>query len=243
MTAKPALLQLDRVRRRLGGRPVLREVSFSVARGEVVALLGINGAGKSTTLSIIAGALAPDAGEVLIDGAPTHADPRMLREHIGWVPENVPLWPELTVREALDACARLRNMPAPARRSACAREIERLQLQDVAQRLCGKLSLGLKRRVGLAQALLHEPDLLVLDEPGNGLDPVQAAQLRDLVKQLAPKRGIILSSHVLAEVQAMCQRVLVLHAGTIQLDAPIDGKGDLAARFAAIAARPVDAAA
>lgn len=236
----PALLELVDVGRRLGGRDVLRGVSFALQRGEVLGLLGVNGAGKSTTLSIIAGALVPDAGSVTIDGQ----DVADASRRIGWVPENVPLWPELTVAEALDACGRLRGLAKAARKTAGERELARLELDAVARRLCGQLSLGQKRRVGLAQALLHEPDLLVLDEPGNGLDPVQATQLRDLIGKLAPKRGIILSSHDLAEVEAMCQRVVILHDGRVRHDARLDGKPNaLDAQFRAIARAPASNAA
>lgn len=244
MTATQALLQLDRVGRRLGGREVLRDVSFALRRGEVLGLLGVNGAGKSTTLAIIAGVLAPDSGHVLIDGRSVGDDPRPFSHRMGWVPESVPLWPELTVTEALDACGRLRGLPRSARSTAIARELARLGLESVATRLCGQLSLGLKRRVGLAQALLHEPDLLVLDEPGNGLDPVQTAQLRELIGKLSPGRGIILSSHELPEVEAMCGRVVILHEGMVRQDAALDGqRGWLDAQFRAIADPPMDTAA
>lgn len=244
MTEQPALLELDRVCRRLGGREILRGVSFALARGEVLGLLGVNGAGKSTTLAIVAGVLQADAGSVRINGCDAAADARLIRDHVGWVPESVPLWPELTVAESLDACARLRGMPAAKRRQACERELARLELEGVARRLCGQLSLGQKRRVGLAQALLHEPDLLVLDEPGNGLDPVQAAQLRALLGKLAPRRGIILSSHELVEVEATCQRVLILHAGAVAFAGTVAAtRGKLDAEFRAIAARATDVAA
>lgn len=244
MSKPPLLLEITSVSRRLGGRRVLEDVSFSVDRGDVVGLLGANGAGKSTTLAIIAGVLAPDSGQVRVDGRDAVEHGRALRDHIGWVPENVPLWPEFTVAEALDACARLRGLAKGARRAACRRELARLDLEAVAQRLCGQLSLGQKRRVGLAQALLHEPDLLVLDEPGNGLDPLQAAGLREVIGSLSPGRGIILSSHVFAEVEAMCGRVVILHAGRVRLDAPLERRaGWLDAQFRAIAARPLDAAA
>lgn len=244
MTATPALLQLDHVSRRLGGREVLRDVSFALNRGEVLGLLGVNGAGKSTTLSIIAGVLAPDAGSMRIEGRDVTDDVRSSGRRIGWVPESVPLWPELTVAEALDACGRLRGLSRSARRTAIERELARLELTGVAMRLCGQLSLGLKRRVGLAQALLHDPDLLVLDEPGNGLDPVQTAQLRDLIGKLSPERGIILSSHELAEVEAMCGRVVMLHDGAVRHDAKLDGqRGRLDAQFRAIAGSPPSAAA
>lgn len=235
MTERPALLELASVGRRLGGREVLQGVAFTLRRGEVLGLLGVNGAGKSTTLAIIAGVLAPDSGEVRIDGRIVD-DRRAAAGRIGWVPENVPLWPELTVTEALDACGRLHGMARDQRKNAIERELARLELNAVAKRLCGQLSLGQKRRVGLAQALLHEPELLVLDEPGNGLDPIQSAQLRELVGKLSPKRGIILSSHDLAEVEAMCNRVVILHEGKLRHDARLEGKpGELDQTFRAIA--------
>jgi ABC-2 type transport system ATP-binding protein len=244
MAEEGALLQLDRIGRRLGGRSVLRDVSFTLGRGDVLGLLGVNGAGKSTTLAVIAGVLAPDAGTVRIGGRDVAEDVRALRGRIGWVPESVPLWPELNLTEALDASGRLRGMPRTARRTAIERELARFELTGLARRLCGQLSLGQKRRAGLAQALLHEPDLLLLDEPGNGLDPVQAAQLRKAIGSLSPGRGIILSSHDLAEVEAMCNRVVVLHEGSVRHDARLGGEpGWLDAQFRAIAVSPASAAA
>lgn len=234
------MLELDHVGRHLGGREVLREVTLTLQRGEVLGLLGANGAGKSTTLAIIAGILKPSSGHVHIDGRPASET----SQRIGWVPENVPLWQELTVSESLDACGRLRGLARVARKSAIERELARLDLGQLARRLCGQLSLGQKRRVGLAQALLHKPDLLVLDEPGNGLDPVQTTQLRELLGKLAPARGIILSSHDLGEVEAMCSRVVILHEGSVRLDAALDGeRGKLDAQFRAIAGTRTSAAA
>jgi ABC-2 type transport system ATP-binding protein len=244
MASTPALLELDHVSRRLSGREVLQEISFSLQREDVLGLLGVNGAGKSTTLAIIAGVLQPGAGSVRIDGKNVDDRVRTMRDRIGWVPESVPLWPELTVAESLDACGRLRGLSRSARQTAIDRESERLELTGIVRRLCGQLSLGQKRRVGLAQALLHEPDLLVLDEPGNGLDPVQAVQLRELIGKLSPRRGIILSSHDLAEVEAMCNRVVVLHAGRVRHDAKLDGApGKLDAQFRTITSQPASAAA
>ncbi|MGN6789683.1 MAG: ABC transporter ATP-binding protein [Rhodanobacteraceae bacterium] len=244
MGTSPALLHLEHVSRRLSGREVLHDLTFSLQRESVLGLLGVNGAGKSTTLAIIAGVLRPDAGTVRIDDRVVNDDLRTIRARIGWVPESVPLWPELTVAESLDACGRLRGLSKSARRTASERELARLELQAVAHRLCGQLSLGQKRRVGLAQALLHEPDLLVLDEPGNGLDPVQTAQLRELIGKLRPGRGIIFSSHELVEVEATCDRVVILHEGRVRHDGKTDGqRGRLDAQFRAIAALPASAAA
>ncbi|HEU0277644.1 MAG TPA: ABC transporter ATP-binding protein [Rhodanobacteraceae bacterium] len=212
---------------------MLQGVSFTLERGDTLALLGVNGAGKSTTLSIIAGVLAADGGQVRIDGRDI-ANGVSARRRVGWVPETVPLWPELTVTEALDACGRLHGLSAPARRVASTRELARLDLGAVARRRCGQLSLGQKRRVGLAQALLSAPDLLVLDEPGNGLDPLQAAQLRALIKALRPDHGIVVSSHLLGEVAAMCTRMVILNAGRVEHDGPLDAKpGALDAWFRA----------
>ena len=236
MPPAPLLLQLDHVGRRLAGREVVADVTFGVARGEVLGLLGVNGAGKSTTLAMIAGVLAADTGKVLLDGQDLREHPSMARTSIGYLPENVPLWPELTVREYLDACGRLRGMARAARKQAIDRELLRLDLAPMANRLCGQLSLGQKRRVGLAQALLHDPPLLVLDEPGNGLDPVQTSQLRELIRGLSDTRATLISTHVLGEVEATCDRVVILHEGRVRHDAPLaHDRGALDRAFLAIA--------
>jgi ABC-2 type transport system ATP-binding protein len=236
MASVSPLLQLEHVGRRLAGRQVIDDVTFSVARGEVLGLLGVNGAGKSTTLAMVAGVLAPDAGRVKLDGRDLQALPAAARARIGYLPENVPLWPELTVREYLDACGRLRGVDRVSRRRAIERELLRLDLSGMANRLSGQLSLGQKRRLGLAQALLHDPELLVLDEPGNGLDPVQTTQLRELIRTLSESRATIISTHMLGEVEAMCDRVVILHDGKVRLDAPLaQDHGALDRAFLAIA--------
>ena len=227
----PALLHLDHVTRRLAGREVVADVTFSVSRGEVLGLLGVNGAGKSTTLAMIAGVLAPDSGSVRIAETDLHERPELARTRIGYLPENVPLWPELTVREYLDACGRLRGLSRVARRTAIDRELLRLDLAGQAKRLSGQLSLGQKRRLGLAQALLHDPEVLVLDEPGNGLDPIQTAQLRELIRGLSTQRSTIISTHVLGEVEAMCDRVVILHQGRVRHDAPLAGDSGILDRM------------
>lgn len=236
MASAPPILQLEQVSRRLAGREVVSDVTFDVARGEVLGLLGVNGAGKSTTLAMIAGLLTPDSGYVKLDGRDLHEQPTPARTRIGYLPENVPLWPELTVREYLDACGRLRGMDRTSLEQAIERELLRLDLSGLANRLSGQLSLGQKRRLGLAQALLHDPELLVLDEPGNGLDPVQTAQLRELIRTLSQTRATIISTHVLSEVEAMCARVVILHEGRVRYDAPLSSdRGVLDREFLAIA--------
>lgn len=227
MTAvKPSdiVLQLDRVSRQRAGRAVVEDVSFVLKRGEVLGLLGVNGAGKSTTLALIAGALRPDSGAIRLNGEDFLEQPELARRQIGWLPERAPVWPELSVREHLDAHGRLRGLRGVALREAREAIMERLELGALAKRMAGILSQGQRQRLGLACALLHRPALLILDEPTNGLDPVQVVAFRKLLRELA-KAGtaVILSTHVLAEVTAVCDRVAILHEGRLRHDAPLHG--------------------
>jgi len=231
------LLELDQVSRRLAGREIVHALSFGVARGEVLGLLGVNGAGKSTTLRLIAGVLTPDAGAVRLDGECLHEAPHRHARRIGYLPERVPLHAELGVVEYLDFCARLRGLGTATARAAVAREIERCELGEVRRRLTGQLSKGYQQRVGLAQALLHEPDLIVLDEPASGLDPLQAVRLRDLIRDLGTRHAVIVSTHQLAEAQAVCDRVAILHQGTLRHCGPCtNGEAGLERLFLAIVA-------
>ena len=216
--ASPApMLQLEHVSRRRAGRPAVQDLSLTLPHGQVLGLLGVNGAGKSTTLSMIAGALRPDSGEIKLNGEDFLEQPGLARTWIGWLPERAPLWPELTVSEHLDAHGRLRGLHGDSLRQARTRIIERLELQPLARRLAGVLSQGQRQRLGLACALLHKPSLLVLDEPANALDPVQVATLRKLIREeAAAGTTVILSTHLLTEVTAVCDRVAILHEGTLQ---------------------------
>lgn len=232
--ASPPLLLLHAVSRSLAGRVVVRGLSLQVQRGEVLGLLGVNGAGKSTTLRLVAGVLAPDAGRVALDGNDLYEEPERARRGIGYLPERAPLHAELTVGEYLGFCARLRGLTREGARVAVAREIERCDLGEVRQRLIGQLSKGFQQRVGLAQSLLHEPALVVLDEPASGLDPVQAVRMREIVRSLRANQGVILSTHQLAEAQTSCDRVAILHEGELRHVGTPDG--DLEARFLRIAA-------
>ena len=218
--APPApALQLEHVSRRRAGRPAVQDLSLQLPRGQVLGLLGVNGAGKSTTLSMIAGALRPDSGEIKLNGEDFLEQPELARTRIGWLPERAPLWPELTVSEHLDAHGRLRGLHGKSLREARARIIERLELQPLARRLAGVLSQGQRQRLGLACALLHKPSLLVLDEPANALDPVQVAALRKLIREeAAAGTTVILSTHLLTEVTAVCDRVAILHEGRLRHD-------------------------
>jgi ABC-2 type transport system ATP-binding protein len=216
------VLQLDRLSRRRAGRAAVQDLSLSLQSGQVMGLLGVNGAGKSTTLSMIAGALRPDSGGIELNGEDFLERPELARTQIGWLPERAPVWAELSVEEHLDAHGRLRGLAGAALRQARTAIVERLELQPLARRLAGVLSQGQRQRLGLACALLHRPALLVLDEPANALDPVQVAALRALLReQAAGGTAVILSTHLLAEVTAVCDRVAILHEGTLRHDGAV----------------------
>jgi ABC-2 type transport system ATP-binding protein len=216
------VLQLDRLSRRRAGRAAVQDLSLSLQSGQVMGLLGVNGAGKSTTLSMIAGALRPDSGGIELNGEDFLEHPELARTQIGWLPERAPVWAELSVEEHLDAHGRLRGLHGAALRTARTAIIARLELQPLARRLAGVLSQGQRQRLGLACALLHRPALLVLDEPANALDPVQVAALRALLReQAAGGTAVILSTHLLAEVTAVCDRVAILHEGTLRHDGAV----------------------
>ena len=223
-SAAPTLLQLERISRRRAGRAAVQELNLELAPGQVLGLLGVNGAGKSTTLAMIAGALRPDAGAIRLNGADFLERPELARRLIGWLPERAPVWPELTVAEHLDAHGRLRGLRGAALREARDSVLARLELEPLARRLAGILSQGQRQRLGLACALLHRPALLVLDEPANALDPVQVAALRTLIRELAAAgTAVILSTHVLVEVTAVCDRVAILHEGRLRHEGPVGG--------------------
>ena len=235
----PPLLNVADVTRRRAGRIAVEGVSFFLNRGVVLGLLGVNGAGKSTTLAMLAGALRPDSGSITLDGQNFVAHPAIARRLLGWLPEAAPLWPELSVEEHLNAFSRLRGATRGDARRATAAILARLQLGDLRRRLAGVLSQGQRQRLGLACALVHEPALIILDEPANALDPVQVGELRKLIRERAQAgAAVILSTHVLGEVVAVCDRVAILHEGRLRHDAPLAGdaaRGSLEATFFGIA--------
>jgi len=217
---------VEDVHRNYGALAAVSDVSFTLARGEVLGLLGPNGAGKSTTMQIITGNLAPSAGRVSVDGHDLLEQPRAAKAAIGYLPERPPLYRELTVNEYLDYCAALNRIPRRGRRAARDYARERCGLADAGGRLIANLSRGYQQRVGLAQAIIHQPPLLVLDEPTIGLDPIQIREIRALIREFARDHGIILSSHILPEIQQVCDRVQIIHKGRLVMSDTISGLGE-----------------
>jgi ABC-2 type transport system ATP-binding protein len=211
----------------------VHDVSLTLRRGDVLGLLGLNGAGKSTTLQLLCGVLAADTGSVTVDGHDLHEEPMAARAQIGYLPDQPPLYPDMRVNSYLVLCARIRRVP---RRIVTARvdaAIERCQLRNVRTQRIAELSKGYRQRVGLAQALVHEPAVILLDEPSNGLDPQQMQEMRELIRTLGKQQSVIFSTHLLAEAQAVCTRIAVMHEGRLVADRAADGK-DLGALFTQI---------
>ncbi len=207
------LIKTEGLCRYYGDRCAVRDLDLVLYPGEVLGLLGPNGAGKSSTLRMIAGNLAPSAGAVWLKGVNLQSDPIQAKRALGYLPEDPPLYPELTVDEYLRYCARLHRVPRAAVGGAVADAKGYCGLDRVGRRLIGNLSKGYRQRVGIAQAIVHDPAVVILDEPTVGLDPVQIRGIRTLIRTLGRERGVILSTHILPEVQAVCSRVLILHQG------------------------------
>ncbi|MEQ6886418.1 ABC transporter ATP-binding protein [Salicola sp. Rm-C-2C1-2] len=212
------MIEVEHLTRQYGALTAVRDVGFRIERGEVVGLLGPNGAGKTTIMKMITGALEPTSGAVRVDDLVMGQDTPAIQQRIGYLPENCPLWPEMTVIDYLAYMAELRRIPPEQRNRAIAGAIRRTDLVEKAGDRIDTLSRGYQQRVGVAQALLHEPELLILDEPTNGLDPSQIHQMRDLIRDLAREATVILSTHVLQEVQAVCERVLIMRSGNLAVD-------------------------
>jgi len=223
LTNHSSLIKVEQLYRYYGALCAVSDVSFSVCRGEVLGLLGPNGAGKSTTLQMISGNLAPSAGRVSIAGYDMLAQPRAAKARLGYLPEQPPLYPELTVDEYLLYCARLHRIARRELADAVFRVKQRCGLGSVGRRLIASLSKGFQQRVGIAQAIIHAPEVVVLDEPTVGLDPIQIREIRALIGELAREHSVILSTHILPEVQAICDRVLIIHEGKLLLDDSIAG--------------------
>jgi len=239
------LVEVSHVSRHYGPIEAVKDVSFALRRGEVLGFLGPNGAGKTTTMQILSGNLAPSAGSVRIAGHDLLEDPRAAKRALGYLPEQPPLYRDLTVDEYLDYCAALHGIARAARKSARETAKQKCGLTEVSRRLIGNLSKGFQQRVGIAQAIIHLPALVILDEPTVGLDPIQIREIRALIRELGKEHGVILSTHILPEVQATCTRVQIIHKGELVLNDSIDGlsRRMKSSVLAAVFQHPVDAVA
>lgn len=217
------LIEVQGLSRYFGHLCAVDNVSFRVHKGEVVGFLGPNGAGKTTTMNIITGNLAPSAGSITIAGHDLLDDPKAAKGAIGYLPEQPPLYRELTVNEYLDFCAALNRLPRNQQRSARDAAKEKTGLTEVSNRLIGNLSKGYQQRVGIAQAVIHMPPVVILDEPTVGLDPIQIREIRRLIRDLGKEHSVILSTHILPEVQATCDQVQIINNGKLVLHDSIDG--------------------
>jgi len=215
------MIEVRRLTRNYGNLKAVDDVSFDIGRSEVVGLLGHNGAGKTTVMRILTGYLEPDAGDIRIEGFDLREQPREVQRRIGYLPENCPLYPEMTVIDYLDYQATLHGVPESERSAALRQAIERTELAPKADQVIATLSRGYRQRVGVAQAILHRPRVLILDEPTNGLDPSQIQHMRILIRELAEHATLILSTHILQEVEAVCDRVLIMRAGRLALDSDL----------------------
>lgn len=212
------MIRVSHLTRRYGRVTAVDDLSFEIGRGEIVGFLGPNGAGKTTTLRVICGFLSATGGEVRVAGHDVQTESLAVRRHIGYLPENCPLYPEMRVDEYLRYRAALKGVAAHRVRERVEAVKRQCGLADAGRRIIGQLSKGYRQRVGMADALVHEPPLLILDEPTIGLDPGQIRQTRDLIRSLAEHHTIVLSTHILPEVEAVCRRILILHRGRLVAD-------------------------
>ena len=222
------LIRAEGLVRHYGPHLAVDRVSFRLERGDILGFLGPNGAGKSTTMRMLTGTLAPHAGTIEIEGIDLLERPLEARARIGYLPEQPPLYRELTVDEYLTYCARLHRIPRAQVPKAVATARERCGLADAGGRLIGNLSKGYQQRVGIAQAILHMPSVIVLDEPTVGLDPIQIREIRELIRELGREHGVILSTHILPEVQEVCNRVQIIHRGRLVFSDRLDRLESLA---------------
>lgn len=210
----------------------VRHMDFSMSRGEIVGFLGPNGAGKTTTMRMITGYLNPTKGQILVDGLSMAEHPKKARRKIGYLPETPPLYPEMSVGAYLKFIADLRDIPVREQKTRIGEAVEKLGLKGREKQIIKGLSKGYRQRLGLAQAILHQPDLLVLDEPTSGLDPKQIIEIRQLIKDLGEKHTVLLSTHILPEVNTLCNRVLIINQGQIVMDGnPEELGGQMENRF------------
>jgi len=211
-----ALIEVKNLKKSYGSIHAVRGISFSVERGEVVGFLGPNGAGKSTTMKLIAGHLRADHGAAIVAGFDVSAHPIEAKTHLGYSPEGAPAYGEMTVREFLRFAADLRNLPNPSERVK--KTLELCRLNEVAHQTVDTLSKGYRMRLGFAQAVIHDPEVLILDEPTDGLDPNQKFEVRRILKEMASRKAVIVSTHILEEIDELCTRVIVIAHGEVRCD-------------------------
>ncbi len=210
------MIKVENLTKHYGGFPAIKQLTFEVEKGEIVGFLGPNGAGKSTTMKILTSYLPASSGRATIAGYDVFEQSVEARKHLGYLPENTPLYMDMRVNEYLRYRANLKGVPGRKMKQSVGDVLELCSLRDVERKLIGSLSKGYRQRVGLADALVHDPDLLILDEPTIGLDPNQIRHVRELIKNLGGKRTVLISTHILPEVEIMCSRVIVIHKGKIR---------------------------
>ena len=209
------MIEVQHLTKQYGRVTAVNDISFRVERGEILGFLGPNGAGKTTTMRILTGYMPATDGKAVVAGFDVFDQPIEAKRRTGYLPETPPLYPDMTVKEYLDFVAKVKGVPAAGRRERIRQVMERVRIADMADRLCSKLSKGYRQRVGLAQAIIHNPDVLILDEPTAGLDPKQIIETRNLIKELAGDHTIILSTHILPEVSQTCERVVIINKGRV----------------------------
>jgi ABC-2 type transport system ATP-binding protein len=222
------VIEVQHLTKRYGRFTAVDDVSFRVEKGEILGFLGPNGAGKTTTMRIVTGYMPPSDGTAIVAGFDVLDQPIEAKRRTGYLPETPPLYPDMSVVDYLSFVAKIKGVPSPERRQRVGTVMEKTRISDMADRLCGRLSKGYKQRVGLAQALIHNPDVLVLDEPTAGLDPKQIIETRKLIKELAGDHTIVLSTHILPEVAQTCQRVVIINKGHL---VAVDTPSNLTARL------------
>jgi len=238
MENSQALLHAENLGKDYEGTSVVSDYALTLQRGEILGLLGPNGAGKSTTLRMLSGTLAPSSGQILINDIDLLEHPGRAKQNLGYLPDMPPLYPDLTVREYLDFCALLRGIHKTQTRQAIDTALQRCSLDDVANRLIAQMSMGYRQRIGIAQAIIHEPHVIILDEPTVGLDPAQITAIRELIRSLAQDHAVLLSSHILSEVETVCTRVQIINAGCIVHEQALDQGRPLGMNFELFFAQP-----
>src|SRR5690606_25587255 len=216
------MLEVSGLTRRYGDFLAVDKVSFAIGSGEIVGLLGHNGAGKTTIMKMLSGFLEPDAGTVRISGIDLAASPKEVQKHLGYLPENLPVYPDMVVADYLDYAADLKGLAGDVKRAEIARAVRETDIGDKFLAPIATLSRGYRQRVGVAQAILGKPRLLILDEPTNGLDPTQTLHMRNLIRRLAEHATVIISTHIMQEVEALCGHVLIVKGGRLVIDEKLD---------------------